>query len=67
MRPHPKPLLLIDVDGVISLFAFDLARPPDGRYLMVDGIVHLLSATAGGHLRRLADAFELAWCTGWEE
>ena len=34
---------------------------------MVDGITHLLSATAGEHLRRLSTAYELAWCTGWEE
>ena len=67
MSPHSKPLLLIDVDGVISLFGFDPAHPPAGQYVMVDGIVHLLSATAGAHLRRLAGAFELAWCTGWEE
>jgi hypothetical protein len=33
----------------------------------VDGIAHFLSATAGEHLRRLSDAFELAWCSGWEE
>jgi hypothetical protein len=61
------PLLLIDVDGVISLFGFDHADPPDGRYQLVDGITHFLSASAGEHLRRLSDAFELAWCTGWEE
>jgi hypothetical protein len=34
---------------------------------MVDGIAHLLSATAGGHLRELSASFELAWCSGWEE
>ncbi len=63
-----RPLLLIDVDGVISLFGFDhAAPPPDGRYMLVDGIAHFLSGTAGGHLRRLEPAFELAWCTGWEE
>ena len=62
-----KPLLLVDVDGVISLFGFDPARPPGGRFEMVDGIAHFLSATAGGHLRELAGEFELAWCTGWEE
>ncbi len=62
-----KPLLLIDVDGVISLFGFDPSQPPEGRFQFVDGIAHYLSATAGGHLRELADAFELAWCTGWEE
>jgi hypothetical protein len=63
-----RPILLIDVDGVISLFGFDHAAPPrDGRYLLVDGITHFLSGTAGEHLRRLQLAFELAWCTGWEE
>jgi hypothetical protein len=67
MANHQKPLLLIDVDGVISLFGFDPVRPPAGRFQLVDGIVHLLSATAGEHLRALASEFELAWCTGWEE
>ena len=61
------PLLLVDVDGVISLFGFDHQAPPDGHYQLVDGIAHFLSAAAGGHLRRLAERFELAWCTGWEE
>src|SRR5947199_5511734 len=67
MTPNEKPLLLVDVDGVISLFGFDPARPPAGRYLMVDGIIHLLSATAGRCLQELAGEFDLAWCTGWEE
>jgi hypothetical protein len=62
-----RPLLLIDVDGVISLFGFDHATPPAGRYQLVDGIAHFLSGTAGEYLRRLATAFELAWCSGWEE
>ena len=62
-----RPLLLIDVDGVISLFGFDHTAPPTGRYQLVDGIAHFLSGTAGEHLRRLEQAFELAWCTGWEE
>ena len=65
--PIVHPLLLIDVDGVISLFGFDPAQPPAGTYAMVDGIAHLLSATAGEHLRRLHAAFEPVWCTGWEE
>ena len=62
-----EPLLLVDVDGVISLFGFDPSSPPPGRFLLVDGIPHLISAVAGDHLRALAPAFELAWCTGWEE
>ena len=62
-----KPLLLLDVDGVISLFGFDPAKPPEGRFEMVDGIAHFLSAAAGEHLRALANDYELVWCTGWEE
>jgi hypothetical protein len=62
-----KPLLLVDVDGVISVYGFDPARPPAGRFAIVDGIAHFLSATAGGHLRALAARFELVWCTGWDE
>lgn len=62
-----KPLLLVDVDGVISLFGFDPAIRPAGSFHWVDGITHYLSATAGEHLLRLAGRFELVWCTGWEE
>jgi hypothetical protein len=62
-----RPLLLIDVDGVISLFGFDPGRRPAGRFEAVDGIAHFISATAGEHLRRLGEVFEPAWCTGWEE
>jgi hypothetical protein len=62
-----RPLLLVDVDGVISLFGFAPHARPAGRFEMVDGIAHFLSASAGEHLRRLSAAFEPAWCTGWEE
>lgn len=62
-----RPLLLVDVDGVISLFGFDPAQPPAGNFLIVDGVAHLLSADAAEHLLALCEAFEPAWCTGWEE
>ncbi len=62
-----RPLLLVDIDGVISLFGFDPSHPPPGRFLSVDGIPHLLSEVAARHLIGLADAFELVWCSGWEE
>jgi hypothetical protein len=62
-----RPLLLVDVDGVISLFGWDPAQPPPGRFEIVDGIAHYLSAVAGDHLRALADDYELVWCSGWEE
>jgi hypothetical protein len=68
VRPQAiRPLLLIDVDGVISLFGFDPARPPAGRFQLVDGIAHYISSTAGPCLRELGADFELTWCSGWEE
>jgi hypothetical protein len=61
-------LLFVDVDGVISLFPVTPdTRPVDGRWVTVDGIVHLVSTEAGRLLRELAWDFELVWCTGWEE
>src|SRR3712207_1562156 len=55
------PLLLIDVDGVISLFGFPAASPPPGRFTVVDGTPHWISAGAGPILRDLAASFELIW------
>ena len=62
-----KPLLLVDVDGVISLFGFSPDAQPEGEWLQVDGILHLCSARAAQYLPGLQDQFELVWCTGWEE
>jgi hypothetical protein len=62
-----RPLLLIDIDGVISLFGFNTARPPSGRFLLVDGIPHFLSDRAGELIGGLQEHFELVWCSGWEE
>ncbi len=62
-----RPLLLIDVDGVLSLFGFS-GRPPAGTiWASVDGVPHALSGAAGPRLLRLAETFDCAWCTGWEE
>jgi HAD domain in Swiss Army Knife RNA repair proteins len=58
---------MVDIDGVISLFGFDHRRPPEGSFHSIDGIPHYLSAKAGEHLLDLGDAFELVWCSGWEE
>ncbi|CAN5616379.1 hypothetical protein BH10ACT11_BH10ACT11_09590 [soil metagenome] len=63
-----KPVLAVDVDGVISLFGFD--GPIDevpGRFHLIDGVAHCISDGVGGRLNRLAESFELVWATGWEE
>lgn len=64
---NQAPLLLVDVDGVISLFGFDPNDPPAGYPVAVDGTPHWIAAGAGPRLLRLARTFECVWCTGWEE
>ena len=66
-RLRHKPLLYVDVDGVVSLWGFDPGRRPPGAFAAVDGIPHFLSSEAGEHLLALRERFELVWCTGWEE
>jgi hypothetical protein len=65
--PTDPPLLLVDIDGVVSLFGFPPREPPAGSFHWIDGIPHFLSAAAARHLLALADRFELVWCSGWEE
>jgi hypothetical protein len=63
-----RPILAVDVDGVISLFGFD--EPPDraeARFELIDGMVHCISLLAGERLRRLSEHYELVWATGWED
>jgi hypothetical protein len=68
----PRPLLMVDIDGVISLFGASPQAPetPEragGRLHSVDGMVHFLSATAAAHLLDLARLYDLVWASGWEE
>ncbi len=62
-----RPLLFVDVDGVISLFGFDPSGGVPGIFLSVDGILHCIGSDAGPRLARLAERYELVWATGWEE
>ena len=61
------PLLLVDIDGVLSLWGWPPDAPPDGAWTLVDGIAHFLAAAPAAHLRGLAEDYELVWCSGWEE
>ena len=63
-----KPILFLDVDGVISLFGFSqTAGELPGPFHWVDGVAHCIPQAVGGRLARLAERFELVWATGWEE
>jgi hypothetical protein len=77
-RVQEKPLLFVDVDGVISLFGFregyglaagdaPFSECPPGRLQSINGVMHYISSGCGVHLLRLAESFELVWATGWEE
>lgn len=62
-----RPILAIDVDGVISLFGFKQTGPPaNTRFEVVDGVVHCISMPVGDQLHRLSEDFELVWASGWE-
>jgi hypothetical protein len=69
-----RPLLMVDIDGVISLFGVPRGggsrageQGPAGSLHSIEGILHFLSATAAAHLLELAGLFELVWASGWEE
>ena len=63
-----RPILAVDIDGVISLFGSQ--SPPDAgttRFQLVDGVPHCISLPTGDRLLRLTERFELVWASGWED
>lgn len=63
-----RPLLAVDVDGVISLFGFE--EPPERapcRFQLIDGMAHCISLEVGDRLRLLSPHYDLVWATGWED
>jgi hypothetical protein len=62
-----KPLLLIDVDGVLNPWVRGGDPIPEGYIThRVGGQIVLLADHHGEWLRELADHFDLAWVTTWE-
>jgi HAD domain in Swiss Army Knife RNA repair proteins len=63
-----KPILFVDVDGVISVFGFspDAGNLP-GPFHWIDGVAHCIPLDVGGRLVRVSSRYELVWATGWEE
>lgn len=63
-----KPMLLIDVDGPLNPYAASNRtnhRAGYRKYRIQEYPVHLKRAH-GDELKRLADLYELVWCTTWE-
>lgn len=62
-----RPILAVDIDGVLSLFGFD--APPgsaDFEFHLVSGTMHCFSSAAGRLVQDLAHDFDIVWATGWE-
>src|SRR3954468_17534641 len=64
--PAVRPALLIYVDGVLSPFGADC---PEGYSLVPLPLLMepiAISPQNATRLERLAQTFDLVWCTGWE-
>jgi hypothetical protein len=62
-----RPILAVDIDGVLSLFGYD--EPPEEagpRLELIDGALHCVATASGDRLRRLAQHYDPVWATGWE-
>ena len=70
-----RPILAVDIDGVISLFGFDESLQPGsgdprnapGQFHLIDGMLHCIALETGPRLNRLAGTYELIWASGWED
>ncbi|MSO41995.1 MAG: hypothetical protein EXQ70_08935 [Solirubrobacterales bacterium] len=63
-----RPILAVDIDGVISLFGFDDPTPDaPGDFHLIDGMLHCISMPAGERLGRLGKSYDLVWASGWED
>ncbi len=61
-----KPLLLLDVDGVLNPYAAPACPPGYAEHDFFAGEEPVrLCAAHGSWLRELAGRFELIWATGW--
>lgn len=67
-KAEQRPILFVDVDGVISLFGFaPTIDSLPGPLHWIDGVAHCIPLDVGGRLVTLAEHFDLVWATGWEE
>ena len=65
-----RPLLILDVDGVVLPYLPNLYRgpaPPDFRDARAWGFDVWVPEHLPSALSKLAEYFDLAWCTDWED
>jgi hypothetical protein len=62
----PRPVLLVDVDGVLNPWLAEDCPAGFGEYDFFPGERVLLSPGHGELLLSLAQAYELVWATAWE-
>lgn len=64
-----KPMLLVDVDGVLNPYGFD--QPPSGftphRFFPEEDYPVLLADVHGLWLQELGTVFDLVWASAWGE
>ena len=65
LDPPERPILFLDIDGVIALDPW-VAELPSGEPTVVESGTAYVSDRTGELLRTLASRFELVWATGWE-
>jgi hypothetical protein len=68
-RDDPRPLLLIDVDGVVCPYGDELADPAAAGIdrTSVGYLPVWLSRGIAGRMKLLGKSFQLVWCTSWED
>jgi len=62
----PRPILLVDVDGVLNPWLADGCPPGYDVYDFFPGERVLLSPDHGELLLSLGNAYQLVWATAWE-
>jgi HAD domain in Swiss Army Knife RNA repair proteins len=65
-RSDPRPVLLVDVDGVLNPWHAERCPAGYSEYDFFPGERVLLSPGHGELLTSLASAYELVWATAWE-